>query len=416
MEALARELREELAVEAGIGSWLGRGRLPRPDGELVLDAWRARIRRGVPQCRVHATLAWVRETELDALPWLPADRALLPALAHELGGAPPARIPRSALLVAADWSAATRRRAAWLADPAPPAPRLAPLAIPAEDGLELRSLVRASREVGGDRPVLIGIDAVLGVPTLWAEAVGARDFAGALALLAGRGALEGELAAGSRFDPFHPFFRVPRGRGALSAWVRAAGGPGLFRRQVEEGLPASSAFAAAGIPGAVGGATRALWRELVREAGPGTLGGPGHAPRGAAPLRVWPFAGPLPQILRKGVTVLAEIYPRALAGLALRVGSGGRAEGRPTLSALGKRNPEARADALRRLERAGWVRRHGVALGGLAAAARSEDAFDALLGAAGLLRLALEDHPATGSPVDPVLEGGILGLAARCGP
>ncbi len=406
-EALARELREELGVEAEVGSWLGRSRLPRGDGELVLDAWCVRIRRGAPTCRVHEALDWVGADALRDLPWLPADRALLPALAHVLRGAPAEHLPPDALLVAADWSGSARRRAAWLADPGPPAPRLAPLVLPGEGGIEFSSLLGASRRIGAGRPVLVGIDAVLGMPTRWAAAVGARDFADALALLASRGALERDRPRDAPFDPFRPFFRVPRGRGALSEFVRAAGGPGLFLRQVEQGIPASSCFAASGIPGAVGGATRALWLELAGHARAGDAGG---TPSRPIRLRIWPFDGLLGRLLRAGTTVLAEIHPRALGHVALADGS---ESGRPPsgrLPALRKRDPSARAAAVARLRRAAWIRRHGVALRGLAAAARNEDAFDALLAAAGLLRLALEGRPATGAPVDPVIEGGILGL------
>lgn len=76
--ALARELREELAVGVEVGERVG------PDVEIpggyVLRAWTARLRTGVPTLLEHAELRWLSPAELDTVDWLPADRPIVAAL------------------------------------------------------------------------------------------------------------------------------------------------------------------------------------------------------------------------------------------------------------------------------------------------------------------------------------------------
>ncbi|OMC35066.1 DNA mismatch repair protein MutT [Mycobacterium sp. GA-1841] len=80
--ALARELQEELGVEVAVGARLG------VDVELkagvILRAYRVTLTAGSPQPHDHRALRWVGADELDALPWVPADRAWLGELAAVL--------------------------------------------------------------------------------------------------------------------------------------------------------------------------------------------------------------------------------------------------------------------------------------------------------------------------------------------
>jgi hypothetical protein len=70
-----------------------------------------------------------------------------------------------------------------------------------------------------------------------------------------------------------------------------------------------------------------------------------------------------------------------------------------------------REAALERLLGMRWVRAHRVTVSGQEEAVASEDAFDALLTAAGLLRCVLEGTAMTHAALeDTVAEGGILGL------
>ena len=86
--ALARECREELGVAVRVGDLLGTADI-RPGFELHVYA--ATLLGGEPQpLQDHDELRWLAATELDEVPWLPADRPLLAAVRGRLGpaGAP----------------------------------------------------------------------------------------------------------------------------------------------------------------------------------------------------------------------------------------------------------------------------------------------------------------------------------------
>jgi 8-oxo-dGTP diphosphatase len=76
-EALARELAEELGVEVAVGEYLADVAL---SDTMTLRAYAATLVRGEPQPHDHAALRWVSAAELDAVDWVPADRAFLPAV------------------------------------------------------------------------------------------------------------------------------------------------------------------------------------------------------------------------------------------------------------------------------------------------------------------------------------------------
>ncbi|EQM33383.1 (deoxy)nucleoside triphosphate pyrophosphohydrolase [Rhodococcus erythropolis] len=80
--ALARELREELAVEVRCGTRIG------VDVQLsagsVLRAYRAELVSGEPVALDHAQLAWVDADELLSMDLVDNDRAWIPELLEEL--------------------------------------------------------------------------------------------------------------------------------------------------------------------------------------------------------------------------------------------------------------------------------------------------------------------------------------------
>jgi hypothetical protein len=151
-------------------------------------------------------------------------------------------------------------------------------------------------------------------------------------------------------------------------------------------------FIVSGIPGTVGSAARSVWQELVA------------LRQGPDRVLVWPFDGPLERLQAHPGTVLAEIYPRAAYALALDP----RPPAHRARLALAKTDHSCRVAALRALKDQPWIREQGVRLQDLHRAELNEDAFDALMSAAGLMRCLLEDTP-LGSTTDP-FEGGILGL------
>ncbi len=78
--ALEREIREELAVEIEVGSWLGRGKHAGGTDAIELDVYTARIVSGEIHLAEHCRCGWFRPEEIDALDWAAADRPVLPAL------------------------------------------------------------------------------------------------------------------------------------------------------------------------------------------------------------------------------------------------------------------------------------------------------------------------------------------------
>ncbi len=76
--ALQRECREELGVRIRVGERIGPD-LPISPGR-VLRVFRAELVSGDPHPHEHSSLRWLTAAELETVPWLPADRPLLPEL------------------------------------------------------------------------------------------------------------------------------------------------------------------------------------------------------------------------------------------------------------------------------------------------------------------------------------------------
>jgi 8-oxo-dGTP diphosphatase len=73
--ALRRECQEELGVDVRVGPLLGRTPI---GAEVELRLYLAAVVAGEPAPLLdHDELRWFAISELDELPWLPADRALL---------------------------------------------------------------------------------------------------------------------------------------------------------------------------------------------------------------------------------------------------------------------------------------------------------------------------------------------------
>lgn len=82
-DAVRRELREELGVEAIAGERIGAD-VPLRDG-LVLRAYRAELVSGTPRALDHSALCWVDARELLEIDLVDNDRGWLPELVALLG-------------------------------------------------------------------------------------------------------------------------------------------------------------------------------------------------------------------------------------------------------------------------------------------------------------------------------------------
>lgn len=294
-----------------------------------------------------------------------------------------------ATLIAVDWSRVAARRVAWTVDV--PGRRVRCLA----GHIELDNLLGYAAVQPG--PVLIGIDAVLGLPgRLWAQLPpGLRDHHSSFAELLWSDRLPpGFFEPVSRPEDWsasRPFIRPPPGRWSRRAYELASGDALL--RAVDRRLGGNSPLITAGLPGSVGAGTRALWQDL----------------RNLPPARrpaLWPFEGKLPDLLAGHRPVLAELYPKACYGLALH------ASLPAPLTRIAKTRPEARHAVLARLLATPWITSQAVQILAPETAATNEDDFDALLASLALLRLCLERAPlASPGPPDRI-EGDILATAS----
>ena len=82
-QALARECLEELGVRVEVGARVGPD-VPLAHGRAVLRVFAVKLLDGdQPRALEHSAMRWLGETELESVPWLPADRPIvkeLPAL------------------------------------------------------------------------------------------------------------------------------------------------------------------------------------------------------------------------------------------------------------------------------------------------------------------------------------------------
>ena len=82
--ALAREIREELAVEIGIDQLLCTVNYDYPQFHLTMHCFMCHIVAGVPQLLEHKSARWLSASDLDAVEWLPADIEVVKLLRNSL--------------------------------------------------------------------------------------------------------------------------------------------------------------------------------------------------------------------------------------------------------------------------------------------------------------------------------------------
>lgn len=320
--------------------------------------------------------------------------------------APPAPATRTvAAVICADWAKHASKRAVWMA--CIDTRRITPIAPPRE-GWRFADVLHVAGDVsernGGS--VLLGIDAALGMPRPYFDAVSnlpaigpAASFVQLLPRLAQLPRFFQPLAAAQPWHVEQPFFRVPPGKGSFAALVEQAGGRTMLWRDVDRQTGAKPLFAVSGIPGTVGCATMSLWREL--------------SPLLAQLQRdvaLWPFEGNLATLLGDRRIVLAEIYPRICPAVALAE----RLPANPAVYAKGTRT--ARAVVVNRLLQAAWLNEYGVVIEAQSLAVDSDDELDALISAAALLRLILNGSDPDDATLDTRAEGGILATPALAWP
>lgn len=300
-------------------------------------------------------------------------------------------------LLCADWSKKQKGRALYMAN------------VPRREVCQVRnfpltpdSALAHARELAKDGAVLLSFDLPLGLPDSFLSALrkapgweAASSFTSFLPVAARSPAFFVSGRHAGRWSLDQPFFVVPRGAGARAAFEQAAGRAGVqLRRRIDVRTGGNPLFITGGIPGSVGSAAIDVWLGLAQ----------------LLPLsrdfKIWPFEGAFPDLFASAPIVIAENYPRAAYAAAF---CDVFCANRPRVR-LSKTRAETRHEAIKCLLSRPWVRDNGVMLHDIDAALADENQFDAMVTAAGLLRLVVEEEPLnSGALEDPVAEGGILG-------
>lgn len=257
----------------------------------------------------------------------------------------------------------------------------------------------------GDSPVCLGVDFPLGLPRAYvARHVTEPDFAAFLRGLAHRPdffRVAMTLAEVSLGRPFYPM-RGVRGmtRAAHAAALGLPDAAALCRaadRATAERPAGAPLFWTLG-PNQSGKAAIAAWRDLLLPAFAVGL-----------PVRLWPFDGPLRDLLAPGRIVVAETYPaQALRILGLRNGGSKRRQ-----SDRRRLTPALQA-AMARLHARPSSALAAMLADGFGADAPGEDRFDSLLGALNVIAV-LDGVASDAVPDDPAIrnwEGWVLGQTA----
>ena len=79
-EALRREIREELDTEIAVGERLVTIEYDYPEFHLSMKCFMAEVTEGEMVLKEHEAAKWLKDTELDSVLWLPADKTIIELL------------------------------------------------------------------------------------------------------------------------------------------------------------------------------------------------------------------------------------------------------------------------------------------------------------------------------------------------
>lgn len=83
-EALVREIKEELDIKIEIGELIDTIEYDYPNFHLSMDCFWCIVTDGEIILKEAETARWLKKDELDAINWLPADRALIDKIERQL--------------------------------------------------------------------------------------------------------------------------------------------------------------------------------------------------------------------------------------------------------------------------------------------------------------------------------------------
>ena len=266
------------------------------------------------------------------------------------------------------------------------------------DGRYLVSPPRPVRDVAALElapGVLAAFDCPIGVSREYAAMAELGSFRAALRVFgSGRFARFYELAdCAADIGTERPFYPARGVKGTTRDDLRKVLGDAAFAPRACDRLAGAGPIFWLVGPRQVGRSAACIWRELI-------------TPR-LDRVALWPFDGPLAELLAVGRPVIAEMYPAFLLrtlGLTVARKSEPTARAACGRALLRRVGADARLDldAVRALLR-----------GGFGASSSGEDPFDATIGCIGLARLLLDDAVPEPPEAARVVEGWILGLPSE---
>jgi prephenate dehydratase len=304
------------------------------------------------------------------------------------------------LVYHADWSSDAGKR--WAARAVRTGGGWRALATePVED---VGTLLDRLRGDAGDGPVVAGFDFPIGVPRAWARRTGVRSFRGLLPVL-GQGRWADFYRPAERPEeislerPFYPQRGARTRQHELVAALGVSSMDELLRRvdrRTERRRAACALFWTLGA-NQVGKAAITGWRDLLAP-----------ALRKGLDVALWPFEGPLEQLVSNGRAVVVETYPAAFyAALGVTGAKSSREDRGGSAAALRSAARDLDVELDERLAE----ELHG----GFA----DDDRFDAFAGLLGMIAV-LEGRLPSGEPRDDAdvltIEGWMLGEAGRAAP
>ena len=84
LEALKREIREELDTEITVGDLLTTVEYDDPNFHLIMECFWCEILEGTPVLKEHEAARWLEVDNLDSVAWLPADRSVIELIRSQM--------------------------------------------------------------------------------------------------------------------------------------------------------------------------------------------------------------------------------------------------------------------------------------------------------------------------------------------
>lgn len=87
-QALVREIREELSTEIRVGEHIATVEWDYPEFHLTMECYLCEVLSGALTLKEAEAAKWLPKSGLYSVPWLPADRSVIPEIEKRMGTSP----------------------------------------------------------------------------------------------------------------------------------------------------------------------------------------------------------------------------------------------------------------------------------------------------------------------------------------